>query len=98
METMFTEAFLSQIFLVDLTIPAWQMALFIVLSSFFMLLRRHKLCLVTTYLFVFYWGFFLYWGEVLSSFGQFPNAAALYVVCGIILLVLTSIALYQEGS
>jgi len=99
METMVTDAFLPQIFFNDMTIPAWQMALFIVIISVFMLLRRHKLCLVTTYLFTFYWAFFLYWGEVvLSSFGELPYAAVLYLVFGTIHIVLTLIGLFQEEA
>ncbi len=99
METMFSEVFIPQLFLNDMTIPAWQMALFIIIISIFMLLQRHKLCLVTTYLFTFYWAFFLYWGEVvLSSFGRLPHAAVLYLVFGTIHITLTLIGLFQEEA
>jgi hypothetical protein len=82
--------------LTELVIPAWQMALFIVTISLFMLIQRIKLTLITTFLFTFYWGFFLYWGDVLSSFGEFPFVAAVYLVSGVLYLVLTLVAFYRE--
>jgi hypothetical protein len=96
METVNTPSFLSQLFLIELAIPAWQMAIFIFTISVFMLIQRIKLCLITTFLFTFYWAFFLYWGEVLASFGKFPFVAALYLVSGVIYTVLTLIAFYRE--
>jgi hypothetical protein len=83
--------------LIDLVIPAWQMALFIVTISVFILIQRIKLTLIITFLFTFYWAFFLYWGDVLASFGKFPFVAAVYLVSGVIYTVLTLIAFYRES-
>ncbi|MEK6601473.1 MAG: hypothetical protein AABZ09_06295 [Candidatus Binatota bacterium] len=44
----------------QLGIPAWQILLYIDLSSFFMLSRRTRFCLMTTYLFALYWIFHLF--------------------------------------
>ncbi len=96
METVNTQSLLSQMLLIELVIPAWQMALFIVTISIFMLIQRIKLTLITTFLFTFYWAFFLYWGNVLASFAKFPFVAALYLVSGVIYIVLTLIAFYRE--
>jgi len=82
--------------LIELVIPAWQMALFIVTISVFMLIQRIKLTLIITFLFTFYWAFFLYWGDVIASFAKFPLVAALYLVSGVIYVVLTLIAFYRE--
>jgi len=95
-ETVNTQSLLSQMLLIELVIPAWQMALFIVTISVFMLIQRIKLTLITTFLFTFYWAFFLYWGNVLASFAKFPFVAALYLVSGVIYIVLTLIAFYRE--
>ncbi len=96
METVNTQSLLSQMLLIELVIPAWQMALFIVTISVFMLIQRIKLTLITTFLFTFYWAFFLYWGNILASFAKFPFVAALYLVSGVIYIVLTLIAFYRE--
>ena len=58
---------------INLTIPAWQVALYVIVTSVFMLAGRHKLNLLTTYLFTLYWGFFLYWGDVMASLGSLPT-------------------------
>ena len=96
METVNTTTVWSQILFLELLIPAWQMALFIALISIFMLLQRMKLCLITTFLFTFYWGFFLYWGEVIGSFSSFPYVVALYLFSGVIYIILTLITFYRE--
>jgi len=91
-----TQSLLSQMLLIELVIPAWQMALFIVTISVFILIQRIKLTLIITFLFTFYWAFFLYWGDVLASFAKFPFVAAVYLVSGVIYTVLTLIAFYRE--
>ena len=96
MELVNTQSLLSQMLLIELVIPAWQMALFIVTISVFMLIQRIKLTLIITFLFTFYWAFFLYWGDVLASFAKFPFVAAVYLVSGVIYTVLTLIAFYRE--
>ena len=44
----------------QLDIPTWQILLYIGLSSFFMLSRRTRFCLMTTYFFALYWTFHLF--------------------------------------
>lgn len=51
----------------QLDIPAWQILLYIGLNSFFMLSRRTRSCLVTTYLFALYWTFYLFRAYWLSN-------------------------------
>ena len=67
MEILGTGDLLTGFSYLELTIPAWQMALFIAILIIFILIQRIKLCLIITYLFAFYWGFFLYWGDVMTS-------------------------------
>lgn len=88
--------FFSQLAFIKLAIPAWQMAFYIIIISVFMLAERYKLCLITTYLFTLYWGFFLYWGDVMASFGSFPTIAAFYLLCGMLHVTLTLIAFFRE--
>ena len=91
-------AFFSQFADIILAVPAWQMALYIVIISFFMLADRLKLCLIITYLFTLYWGFFLYWAEAMAAGGRLPGLSLLYLVGGIMQVILTLIAFLRgEG-
>jgi len=88
---------LEQFSTIKLTIPATEMGLYIILITLFMLIRRYNLCIVTTYLFTFYWGFFLYWKEFVTSLGRYPTAEAVYVLSGVVFLVLILIAFFREN-
>ena len=98
METLGTGNLLTELSYLELTIPAWQMALFIATLSVFMLIQRIKLCLIITYLFTFYWGFFLYWGDVMTSLDRFPIAATSYLIFGALHIVLTLVVLYRSET
>ena len=78
----------------DLVIPAWQMTLYVSFISIFMLARDSKMSLITTYLFTLYWGFFLYFGDFVGSVTSF--APTIFIVFGMIHVVLTLIAFWQE--
>jgi hypothetical protein len=78
----------------ELVIPAWQLVLYISIVSIFMLVQDFKLTLITTYLFTLYWGFFVYFGDIVGSLSTFPPA--LFVILGLIHVVLTIIAFRQE--
>ncbi len=88
---------LSQIPFLELTIPAWQMAFYVLIITVCMLFERHRVALLTSYLFTLYWGFFLYFGDVISSFVAFPNTATLYILCGLLHLTLTLVAFLKEA-
>ncbi len=78
----------------DIVIPAWQMTLYVSIITIFMLVQDYKLSLITTYLFTLYWGFFLYFGDFFGSVSSF--APTLFIVFGLIHVVLTLIAFWQE--
>ncbi len=83
---------------IALCIPAWQIGIYIGLSSIFMLLQERKLSLVTTYLFTFYWGFYVYGDEFMVAAGGSNFALSLYIGCGILLVVFSLYAFFQESS
>ncbi len=89
---------LSQIPFLELTIPVWQMALYVSLISLFTLSQRHRLALVTTYLFTLYWGFFFHFGQVIALLGTWPNVGTLFLMCGLLHVGLTVVAFFQEES
>ena len=81
---------------VELVIPAWQMALYVSIISIFMLVRRVKVCLLSTYLFTLYLGFYLYWREFFSIARSSGLALSAYLICGMLTVALAMVALFQE--
>lgn len=81
---------------VTLTIPAWQMALYVVLIAFYMILGRVKCCFLTTYLFALYWGYYLFPHDFLTAARGNPSAESLYIGFGLALIAFNLIALFHE--
>jgi len=73
--------------LTNLLLPAWPVMLYVVLVSGFVLMRRLLPCLLTTYLFTFYWGFLLHWADFIPS-GTYLAAFVMYIVSGLLIACL----------
>lgn len=76
----------------ELAVPLWQVALFVGLTTLFMLFRRVKLSLITSYLFSFYWGLIYNENTISTLLGGSPFAPLAYLACGVVFLVLVIIA------
>ncbi len=83
---------------VNLTIPAWQMGLFIGLVSLSMLWGRTQLGLIVSYLFVFYWGFILYWPSFASVTESNPLAMTFYICCGLAIAFLALLTFFYQSA
>ncbi len=81
---------------VILSIPAWHIALYIAISAIFMLMQQRRLCLIITYLFTFYWGFYIYADEFVMVASDSTLALSSYIICGMLLIVLSLVAFLQE--
>ncbi len=81
---------------VMLSIPAWHIALYIAISAIFMLMQQRRLCLIATYLFTFYWGFYIYADEFVMVASNSTLALSSYIICGMLLIVLSLVAFLQE--
>ena len=88
---------ISELANVVLPIPAWQVALYLALTTLFMLRHDRKLCFITTYLFTLYWVFVLYGGEFVRVAQGSPEILSFYIVCGILHVSFTLLAFLQEG-
>ncbi len=84
--------------LINMAIPAWQMAFYIGLISFFMISRKTKLCLLTTYLFGLYWGYYLFGGDFLAAASGNTAVATVYICFGLALAAFSLMALFYEGK
>ena len=90
MESIYSLGFIS------LAIPAWQLALYIVLVSFFMFMHETKGCLLTTYLFGLYWGYYLSGHDFLAAANGYPTVTTAYISFGFVLAGFGLIALFYE--
>lgn len=81
---------------VNLTIPAWQLALYIAVIAFYMIWGRVKLCLLTTFGAAFYVAYYLFSAEFLVAINGKPGAESAYFAFGLLLVALNLIALFYE--
>ncbi len=73
----------------EVAIPFGQAFVYISLISIFMLFRKLKIALITTYLFSCYWGFVLNANYFISKTGEVELALFIYGFLGFLMLVLT---------
>ncbi len=72
----------------EITVPFGQALIYLSLISSFMFARKLKFILITTYLFMFYWGFILNRNYFLSKAGGIEYAPFIYGFCAFVLLAL----------
>ena len=78
-------------------IPVWQVFFFIAGLLPFLLLNRVRLCMLVTYLFTFYLGFLVQWGDHLANAGSLLPFF-LYAFSGIFVTVVFVILVFNEGG
>ena len=77
-----------------LTIPVWQMIVFILLISIFMLSHKVTFCLTTTYIFALYWIFHLFGPQFVIKAGDNHWALTVYILFGLSLASLSIFAFF----
>ena len=82
--------------LLELSIPLYQLALFVLLITFCMLFQRNKLGLAVSYVFVFYWGFFYNIDNIYSSSEELTSFALWYFLTGVIILILAIVSFFGK--
>ena len=84
--------------LTGIVLPAWPVLLYVAIVAVCLLFRRLEVGLLVTYLFTFYWGFYLHWATVLSSGRGYAFAFGVYVICGILLALLMVASFWKERA
>jgi len=77
-------------------IPVWQIFFFIASLLPFLLLNRVKICLLITYLFTFYLGFMVQWGDYIASMGSM-QPFVIYSFSGLAIAVFFVATLFNEA-
>jgi hypothetical protein len=81
---------------VSFTIPAWQMALYVTIFSLCMLWGKMKCCLLTTYAFAFYLGYYLFAPDFFTAAHGDSTAQSAYIAFGLVLAAFSLIAIFYE--
>ena len=76
-------------------IPVWHVFFFIASMLPFLLFNRVKICLLITYLFTFYLGFMVQWGDYLASTGSM-QPFVLYSFSGLAIAVFFVATIFTE--
>lgn len=76
-------------------IPIWQVFFFIASLLPFLLWNRVKICLLITYLFTYYLGFMVQWGEHISTTGSM-QPFVLYSLSGLAIAVFFVATIFAE--
>ncbi len=79
---------MQNLLLFELTIPTWHLVLFLSIVGSLMLMNKLKLCLLATYLFVFFWVFYLYRADLIAMAAGDRILLAAYHLFGFIIAVL----------
>ncbi len=93
---MFDIQHLMQLGVFSQLIPIWQVFFFIASLLPFLLWNRVKLCLLITYLFTYYLGFMVQFGEYISNSGAM-QPFVLYALSGLAIAVFFVATIFTEG-
>ncbi len=94
---MFDIDHLLQLGVFNQLIPIWQVFFFIASLLPFLLLNRVKICLLITYLFTYYLGFMVQWGDYIAHSGSM-EPFVLYSLSGFAIAVFFVATIFTEGT
>jgi len=77
-------------------VPVWQVFIFIASLLPFLLWNRVKICLLITYMFTYYLGFMVQWGDYLSTSGSM-QPFVLYSFSGLAIAVFFVATIFTES-
>jgi len=93
---MFDLDHLLQLGIFNQLIPVWHVFFFIAGMLPFLLFNRVKICLLITYLFTFYLGFMVQWGDYIASTGSM-QPFVLYSFSGLAIAVFFVATIFTEA-
>jgi hypothetical protein len=80
----------------EFTIPVVQIIFFMFSSTFCFLLRKYKLGLMTSFAFVFYWGFIHSSSSFVDMMGSLTLGFFVYLFSGFLIITLALVGFVQE--
>ncbi len=80
----------------EFSVPVWEVIILVVINSICLLLGKHRLGLIVSYLFVFYWGFVINKGYFIDSLGNMRWGVYVYAISGVLMVVITVIGFFVK--
>jgi len=80
----------------DFAVPLWEVILLVLINSICLLLGRHRLGLIVSYLFVFYWGFIFNSTYFVNMMGYFTWGLYIYVISGVVMAIIFLISFFVK--
>ncbi len=81
----------------EFVIPVWEVILFVVIISICLLLGRNRMGLVSSYCFVFYWGFISNMTNFSTMLGNSSWGMPLYVFSGFLMFIVAITGFFVES-
>jgi len=82
----------------EFSVPLWEVGFLVVVNSLCLLLGKHKLGLIVSYFFVFYWGFIINRGYFVDVLGNMTVGLYIYGICGIAMAVVVIVGLFVRSD
>ncbi len=80
----------------DFSVPLWEVILLVLINSICLLLGRHRLGLIVSYLFVFYWGFIFNSTYFVNMMDYFAWGLYIYVISGVVMAIIFLISFFVK--
>lgn len=92
---MFDAQKLASMGLLNQLVPIWQVLFYIAIMIVFLLLYRVRMCLLISFLFTYYLGFLVQWGDYITQ-SAFMLPFVLYAISGLALAIICAAVFFSE--
>jgi hypothetical protein len=82
----------------EFTVPLWEVIAFVLFISACLLFGRHRLGLLGTYCFVFFWGFIFNLNKFVDTLGSSTWGVPVYALSGVFMLLIAIIGFFAQNS
>ncbi len=81
----------------EFSVPLWEMILYIVIMSLFLLFGKYRMGLLTSYCFVFYWGYFSGMANIGDSMDIPAWGMTVYILSGFLMGIVAIVGFLVQG-
>lgn len=82
----------------EFSVPLWEMIVYVIFISLCLLFAKHRLGLLTSYCFVFYWGFISNLGSFFNITSKYQWGMQLYVLSGFLMFIVVIIGFFVQSN
>jgi hypothetical protein len=82
----------------EFSIPLWEVILYVIFISFCLLFGKHRLGLLTSYGFVFYWGFLSNMNDFFNIASEYKWEMPVYIFSGFFMFVVVLLGFFVQDN